>query len=170
MEFDCFEALDTWAVKHTILTPHSWWHQWVHEDSLDQFRLSVADLPPSKIATKRMLVSDIAKTFDVLGWFLQRVWERNVGWDDMVPQPILDEWLQWRLELKCYQPRPYLDVIFPKTLKWASRILWRIWSRICSCGLRSEYWSARDGTCVLDHSKNESSPNQKAVNTQVGTM
>ena len=37
--------------------------------NLDQFRLTVADLPQPEKVTKRLLVSDIAKTFDVLGWF-----------------------------------------------------------------------------------------------------
>ena len=55
--------------------------------SHDHFRLTIADLPPIHNLTKRMLVSDIAKTFDVLGWFsptiikmkilLQRLWEMN---------------------------------------------------------------------------------------------
>ena len=33
------------------------------------FRLTIADLPPLTNVTKRLLVSDISKTFDVLGWF-----------------------------------------------------------------------------------------------------
>ena len=33
---------------------------------MDHFRLTVADLPPLEKVTKRLLVSDIAKTFDVL--------------------------------------------------------------------------------------------------------
>ena len=37
--------------------------------SMDRFRLTVADLPPLENVTKRLLVSDIARTFDVLGWF-----------------------------------------------------------------------------------------------------
>ena len=51
-----------------------------------------------KEVTKRALLSDIGKTFDVLGWYsptiirakilLQRVWEER---DELVPQPILDE-------------------------------------------------------------------------------
>ena len=74
--------------------------------SMDNFCLTVADLPPLENMTKRLLVSDIAKTFDVLGWFapstikakilLQRLWEQKVDWDDPVPQPIRDAWLQWR--------------------------------------------------------------------------
>ena len=36
---------------------------------LDHFRITIAKLPFLEGVTKRMLVSDIAKTFDVLGWF-----------------------------------------------------------------------------------------------------
>ena len=36
---------------------------------LDHFRLSVENQPPPESLTKRRLVSDIAKTYDVLGWF-----------------------------------------------------------------------------------------------------
>ena len=70
----------------------------------DHFCLTVAELPPIANITKRALVSDIAKTYDVLGWFspaiikvkilLQQLWEQKVGWDDPVPQSILDVWLR----------------------------------------------------------------------------
>ena len=76
---------------------------------LDHFRLTIAELPPLDNITKRVLVSDIAKTFDVLGWFspsvikvkilLQQLWEQKVEWDDPVPSSIHDAWLQWRSEL-----------------------------------------------------------------------
>ena len=49
--------------------------------------------------TKRGFVSDIAKMYDVLGWFsptiikvkilLQRVWETGVDWDQEIPQTLL---------------------------------------------------------------------------------
>ena len=77
--------------------------------STDHFRLTIANLPPLNNITKRVLVSDIAKTFDILGWFspttikvkilLQRLWEQKVDWDDLVPDPIYENWLQWRSEL-----------------------------------------------------------------------
>ena len=35
----------------------------------DHFQLAVAEFPEFKNLTKHLLVSDIAKTFDVLGWF-----------------------------------------------------------------------------------------------------
>lgn len=37
--------------------------------TMDHFRLTIANLPPLKNITKRDLVSDVAKTFDVLEWF-----------------------------------------------------------------------------------------------------
>ena len=50
----------------------------------DTFQLTIPDLSSSQPITKRVLVSSIAKVFDVLGWFsptiikmkilLQRVW------------------------------------------------------------------------------------------------
>jgi len=70
-----------------------------------------------------MLVSDIARTYDVLGWFapailkvkflLQKVWESKIGWDE-VPASVHQEWLLWRSQLKslcdihidcCYFPK-----------------------------------------------------------------
>ena len=54
-------------------------------------------------------MSEIAKIYDVLGWFspstvamkilLQRVWERKIEWDDPVSQDIQETWEQWRSEL-----------------------------------------------------------------------
>ena len=35
----------------------------------DHFRVHVTELPPIESMTKRSLVSDVAKTFDVLGWY-----------------------------------------------------------------------------------------------------
>ena len=67
----------------------------------DQFRLTISELPDLSHLTKRQLVSDAARTFDVLGWFsptlikakilLQRVWESRIDWDDPVPLPIRED-------------------------------------------------------------------------------
>ena len=91
---------------------------------IDHFRLTVSPLQHIDGMTKRALVSDIAKTYDVLGWFspsiikakilLQRVWESKIGWDDSLPQALHQSWLQWRSELhmlvdhhipRCYYPK-----------------------------------------------------------------
>ena len=59
-----------------------------------------------------------------LGWYsptivkakilLQMLWLENIGWDDSVPDPILERWSKWRRELpllsahhipRCYYPK-----------------------------------------------------------------
>ena len=57
--------------------------------SNDHFRVNVSEFPPVKCMTKRSLISDVAKTFDALGWFsptivkakilLQMLWLEKVG-------------------------------------------------------------------------------------------
>lgn len=76
--------------------------------TMDHFHFTVSDLPSLSSMTKRALVSDIAKLFDVLGWFsptivtmkilLQQTWELKLGWDDPVSQQVYDTWSQWRSE------------------------------------------------------------------------
>ena len=71
---------------------------------MDHFRITIANLPPLDNITKRVLVSDIAKIYEILGFFspavvkvkilLQRLWEQKVEWDDKVPRTIYDDWLQ----------------------------------------------------------------------------
>ena len=97
---------------------------------LDHFRLTITEVSSIENLTKRALVSDIAKTFDVLGWFsptiitvkilLQRLWEEKVDWDDVVPMSVKEMWLRWRSELQLlstkYIPRCY----FPKDCQISS--------------------------------------------------
>ena len=91
--------------------------------NLDHFRLTIAKPPSSLPITKRILASDIAKTFDVLGWFspsiikikilLQQLWELKICWDDPVPDSVHDIWSRWRSELNLlstkYIPRCYFS-------------------------------------------------------------
>ena len=77
--------------------------------STDQFRLTISDFTPVLTVTKRSMVSDVAKVFDVMGWFspaivkmkilLQRLWEIKLDWDDPIPEHIHQIWSQWRSEL-----------------------------------------------------------------------
>lgn len=63
---------------------------------IDHFRLTITQLPSVSDVTKRFLISDVAKTFDVLGWFapctikmkilFQQLWELKLDWDDPVPE------------------------------------------------------------------------------------
>ena len=99
----------------------------------DHFRLTVADLSPQHSWTKRALSSDIAKTFDVLGWFapvivkakilLQHLWEKGLGWDDTVPPPLEQAWLEWRQELCLLVDKHIPRCYYPKTVKIAYRQL-----------------------------------------------
>jgi hypothetical protein len=91
--------------------------------SLDCFRLTISQLSP-EITTKRSVVSNIAKIFDIFGWFspttikmkilLQCLWEMKLDWDDEAPSSIQSTWSRWRNELTvlydCHIPRYY----FPK--------------------------------------------------------
>ena len=91
---------------------------------LDHFRLTVSSPPKPDDLTKRTLISDVACTFDVLGWFspttikfkilFQRLGELKLEWDDTVPLSVKTQWLKWRTELpllanchiaRCYFPR-----------------------------------------------------------------
>ena len=75
--------------------------------------------------TKRNLVSDIAKLFDVLDFFspavvlmkilLQRLGELKLGWDDPVPSQVYEAWSQWRSELKLISERHIDRCYFPKS-------------------------------------------------------
>jgi hypothetical protein len=77
--------------------------------STDEFRLTIAESLPKTTVTKRMIVSDVAKVLDVLGWFspvtikmkilLQRIWEIKLDWDDPIPDKVHQIWSQWRSEL-----------------------------------------------------------------------
>ena len=93
----------------------------------DTFRLTVANHPSSKNVTKRMLVSDVVKVFDVLGWFapatvhmkilLQRLWEQKSDWDDPVPAGIGELWTRWRKELPTLASK---SIHFPREAKVTS--------------------------------------------------
>ena len=88
---------------------------------MDHFRINIAKLPPLRNINKRLLVSSVAKTFDILDWFspgtikmkilCQQLWELKIGWDDPVPEPVRETWMRWRSELTLlstkYIPRCY---------------------------------------------------------------
>ena len=89
----------------------------------DHFRLTISNLPSVDVVTKRVLVSDVAKTFDVLGWFspaiikvkilMQRLWELKIDWDDPLPTDVHTAWSQWRSELKCLSSKHIPRCYFP---------------------------------------------------------
>ncbi len=82
----------------------------------DSLHISTSSLKPSEELTKRNLTSDIARTFDVLGWIapailllkllMQRFWELQLAWDDPVPDSIATIWLSWRNQIPALAKRP----------------------------------------------------------------
>ena len=73
---------------------------------------------------KRALISDVAKTFNVLGWFspviikvkilFQQLWELKLDWDDPVPPSVHEPWLNWRSELHLLSDHHIPRYTFPK--------------------------------------------------------
>ena len=64
---------------------------------------------PSYNPTKRGIISDVAKTYDILGWIspavlimkllYQQLWQKGHDWDETVPPDLRDLHSQWRTEL-----------------------------------------------------------------------
>ena len=77
-----------------------------------------------EVIKKRALVSDVARTFDILGYFgpvvvkvkilLQRLWESGVGCNDLAPQFVQEAWEQWRTELPALTRKLIPRCYFPK--------------------------------------------------------
>ena len=82
---------------------------------MDHFCLTIAEFPAVGDVTKRFLISDVTKTFDVLGWFapctvkmkilFQQLWELKLGWDDFVPESVRHD---GELSLTYFQQSTYL--------------------------------------------------------------
>ena len=63
-----------------------------------QSYLLVPEHPHIKTMIKRAPVSDVAEMFNMLGWssptifkaniFIQQLWSKKIGWDDLVPEAI----------------------------------------------------------------------------------
>ena len=61
--------------------------------------------------TKRGIISDVSKTFDILGWIspavlsmkllYQQLWEKGQEWDDTVAPDVAEHHAKWREELPC---------------------------------------------------------------------
>lgn len=80
-----------------------------YDRQLDEFRYTVQLPAPESPITKRKVISDIARLFDPLGWlapvivtakvFIQRLWLAGSEWDDVLPDHLVKEWLNYRSNL-----------------------------------------------------------------------
>ena len=90
----------------------------------DTLHLTIPELSFHSQITKRILVLNIAKVFEVLGWFsptiismkilLQGVWELRIDWDEFVPIEIQSIWIQWKSELPSLYGKSISCYYFPK--------------------------------------------------------
>ncbi len=74
----------------------------------DTMSVSVGE-PKAITPTKRGVISNIARTFDVLGWLapslivmkimFQRLWELKLSWDEEIPAELSRQHRQWRQQL-----------------------------------------------------------------------
>lgn len=76
----------------------------------DSFQYTVNLSPSIFPVTKRTILADISRLFDPLGWiapsiilaktFIQRLWLTGLGWDEVLPDRLINEWLTYRSELQ----------------------------------------------------------------------
>lgn len=81
---------------------------WNRNEDTFQYTVNLPTLS-SAPATKRSIISDIARLFDPLGWlapsivvakvFIQKLWLAGVGWDDNLNSDLVKEWCTYRNEL-----------------------------------------------------------------------
>ena len=96
------DLVDMYAAKYPKALGITW-------DSVTDTMSVHIDLPTAFSSTKRGIISDVSRTFDVLGWLapailpmkilFQKLWEGKLGWDDEVPETLKAEHIQWRKEL-----------------------------------------------------------------------
>ncbi|XP_065218644.1 uncharacterized protein LOC135844395 [Planococcus citri] len=92
---------------------------WSPQSDTLNVMINLTPLPDS--ITKRVMLSDISRIFDILGiltpltirakLLMQALWKQPIGWDDVVPSDIIQEYLSYRNDLSILSkfsiPRPY---------------------------------------------------------------
>ena len=78
-------------------------------DSKADVMSTAVQLPDNFKSTKRGIIADVARTFDVLGWIapviitmkvlFQTLWQLKIGWDEEVPAHLKAQHIKWREEL-----------------------------------------------------------------------
>ena len=100
-------------------------------DSREDTLATYVSLPPECISTKRGVISDVARTFDVLGWICpailpmkilyRELWALKMDWDDKVPDWVKEKHQQWRNELFALAavriPRHYFNLLTPTKIE-----------------------------------------------------
>lgn len=76
----------------------------------DAFKFNVSRPDPIIKFTKRAILSRVAQLFDPLGWlspvtiigkvFIQTLWRSNLGWDETLPQALIQQWKTFDEDLR----------------------------------------------------------------------
>ena len=99
-------------------------------DSRKDKMATQVDLPAVYSSTKRGVVSDVAKTFNILGWLspvilvmkllYRKLWQLNLDWDQEVPEDIKQQHKEWRENLymlaEIRLPRYYFTSSNPRNI------------------------------------------------------
>ncbi|XP_034828817.2 uncharacterized protein [Maniola hyperantus] len=80
---------------------------WNATKDIFQYTVNLPKQPKS--VTKRVILSDISRLYDPLGWiapvviqakiYMQKLWLKGLSWDEEVPRSLLDEWIKYRTSL-----------------------------------------------------------------------
>ena len=92
--------------RHSSSHPKALGLEW---DSRLDFMTPAITLSDTYKVTKRGIVSDVSKTFNILGWIspsvlimkilYQKLWLLKISWDDEVPTELKDQHARWREQL-----------------------------------------------------------------------
>ena len=76
---------------------------------VDHFQFLVKNKDKIEVWTKRLVLSEVTKLFDSLGWlvptvivgkiFLQQLWLLNLGWNEVLSTDKVKSWIQWYEQL-----------------------------------------------------------------------
>ena len=93
---------------HSSLYPKALGLEW---DSRTDTMSPCINIATSYKPTKRGIISDVSKTFDILGWIAptilsmkllyQQLWEKGQEWDEIVPDHLAEQHAKWREKLPC---------------------------------------------------------------------
>jgi len=82
----------------------------------DELHVSTPEVDSDSTPTKRIVASITAKVFDVLGFFspatitakilLQKLWKRQVNWDQPIPEELQLCWKTWLADLPLITSQP----------------------------------------------------------------
>ncbi|XP_058456585.1 uncharacterized protein LOC131433981 [Malaya genurostris] len=100
-----FGTIDDAAVNYLMKTLGIVWNP-----SSDVFSIQISEMQPSLHLTKRIVLSEISKIFDPLGFLgpvltaakliMRKIWLLDLHWDDALPQDLVELWTEFRKRLQ----------------------------------------------------------------------